>query len=531
MKVLATVTGRRGTRVLLIAAAALCSMLLIAAVSAQSSDYCRDLDANAACTYTGTAEETEFYGFLNPVRTHFGADALVGVAELREAAKMHGAYLVVENKMQHHEDNPAPFGASPLDRAQRANYAGVNNGVGENITTAGEPESSFMSWAGSFGHCTNMLNARYRDSGYAVVSGDGRDRAVHVLGGGGSGTETSQAATAFCCMMSPQLTDVTTFATKVLVDDKYADFGAECMALSGTSFTFPPLPGDDSRVGTQQTYTMPADLQTLLTSTQGTLEVRAQDVLAGALGGTAADIDPAVVELLRTMNTCTVQDGGQPFQINVGLQVFGQRVQVQGTPPDEVIDAVQTTFDTWPSYYPLLPYGGSASAFVAQQYGFGQAVSGEVGMIYIGGDQVQVLIVSDARFLTGADAVLFTGIEQGPDPEVNCAALRRGITPDSGSAFPHNSSIVEGEFEFVPLGAEQGTLTFTISATSGNLDVLMGIYRYSDQAYLTWNPTTRQFDETLSYATSHTMELAQGNDLALMIWARSGSGSFTITAQ
>jgi len=99
--------------------------------------------------------------------SHAATQALQWDCKLASAADTHSRDMVDNNFFSHTGSN----GLRVTDRVTAAGYEW--RAVGENIA-AGQPteESVMLDWLGSPGHCTNIMNANYKDFGSAVIFTD-----------------------------------------------------------------------------------------------------------------------------------------------------------------------------------------------------------------------------------------------------------------------------------------------------------------------------------------------------------------------
>jgi len=92
--------------------------------------------------------------------------ALTLSAQLADAAKVHAQDMARREYFEHQ----APDGSQPKDRVRRSGYR--YRLTGENIAFGPESaEEVVAGWLGSPGHCANIMDARFRDTGIAVATG------------------------------------------------------------------------------------------------------------------------------------------------------------------------------------------------------------------------------------------------------------------------------------------------------------------------------------------------------------------------
>lgn len=88
---------------------------------------------------------------------------------LHDAATAHASDMARRNYFDHH----APDGSEPRDRVRRTGYRWTL--IGENIAFGPESaEEAVAGWLASPGHCANIMDPRFRDTGVAL--GTGRKR-------------------------------------------------------------------------------------------------------------------------------------------------------------------------------------------------------------------------------------------------------------------------------------------------------------------------------------------------------------------
>ena len=95
------------------------------------------------------------------------APALTWNASLATAARNHASDMAVRNYFSHASQDGRTF----VQRATNAGYSGYR-ALGENIA-AGQPtpESVVAGWLNSPGHCSNIMNADFRELGVGVGTG------------------------------------------------------------------------------------------------------------------------------------------------------------------------------------------------------------------------------------------------------------------------------------------------------------------------------------------------------------------------
>lgn len=95
------------------------------------------------------------------------APALSASPQLREAARRHAEDLAARGVLSHQGSD----GSRPADRVGRAGY--VWSAVAENVAAGqADPAAALGSWLDSPGHCLNLMNGRYTQTGIAVALGD-----------------------------------------------------------------------------------------------------------------------------------------------------------------------------------------------------------------------------------------------------------------------------------------------------------------------------------------------------------------------
>ncbi len=94
------------------------------------------------------------------------APAVSWNAPLTQAALGHSNDMATKNYFDHNSQD----GRTMADRVNAVGYAW--SGLGENIAAGQETlQDAMSSWQKSPGHCSNLMNASYRDMGLACVPG------------------------------------------------------------------------------------------------------------------------------------------------------------------------------------------------------------------------------------------------------------------------------------------------------------------------------------------------------------------------
>jgi uncharacterized protein YkwD len=97
---------------------------------------------------------------------HDAAGPLADSSSLRKAAQRHAEDMARRKYFDHRGAD----GSQPKDRVQRAGYA--PRLTGENIAFAPESaEEVVAGWLASPGHCANIMDARFTETGIAVATG------------------------------------------------------------------------------------------------------------------------------------------------------------------------------------------------------------------------------------------------------------------------------------------------------------------------------------------------------------------------
>ena len=97
---------------------------------------------------------------------HAAAGPLTDSPQLRKAAQRHADDMARRKYFDHRGAD----GNQPKDRVQRAGYA--PRLTGENIAFAPESaEEVVAGWLASPGHCANIMDARFTETGIAVATG------------------------------------------------------------------------------------------------------------------------------------------------------------------------------------------------------------------------------------------------------------------------------------------------------------------------------------------------------------------------
>jgi uncharacterized protein YkwD len=123
---------------------------------------------------------------INEVRAEHAIRALVENAKLLKAAVGHDDDMIARGYFNH----VGPAGDTPQSRMLATGYATASSAgrctLGENIAAAmldlATPSATVASWVASTPHLANILYARFRDTGIAVVAA-----APAVLGSDGAG--------------------------------------------------------------------------------------------------------------------------------------------------------------------------------------------------------------------------------------------------------------------------------------------------------------------------------------------------------
>lgn len=136
------------------------------------------LDATAAtpvATSTASAVRARVLDLVNDARArgrrcgekYFSpSGALRESDRLRDAAAHHAKDMARRNYFDHH----AQDGSEPRDRVRRTGYKWSL--IGENIAFGPESaEEAVEGWLASPGHCANIMDPRFRDTGIAVAKG------------------------------------------------------------------------------------------------------------------------------------------------------------------------------------------------------------------------------------------------------------------------------------------------------------------------------------------------------------------------
>jgi uncharacterized protein YkwD len=106
---------------------------------------------------------------------HAAAAPLTDSSQLRKAAQRHADDMARRKYFDHRGAD----GSQPKDRVQRAGYA--PRLTGENIAFAPESaEEVVAGWLASPGHCANIMDARFTETGIAVATGRQRDHIYWV---------------------------------------------------------------------------------------------------------------------------------------------------------------------------------------------------------------------------------------------------------------------------------------------------------------------------------------------------------------
>jgi len=107
---------------------------------------------------------------INAERVAQGCAPLRLNARLNEAAERQSRAMARQHFFSHND----PDGSTPGARVHAAGY--VFQMVGENITAnTGDPRDAVDTWMNSPGHRANILTCAYRETGIAVVDGEGND--------------------------------------------------------------------------------------------------------------------------------------------------------------------------------------------------------------------------------------------------------------------------------------------------------------------------------------------------------------------
>jgi uncharacterized protein YkwD len=86
--------------------------------------------------------------------------------QLQKAATSHARDMATHNYFDHH----APDGSEPRDRVRRTGYRWSL--IGENIAFGpATAEEVVAGWLASPGHCTNIMDRRFRDLGVGIATG------------------------------------------------------------------------------------------------------------------------------------------------------------------------------------------------------------------------------------------------------------------------------------------------------------------------------------------------------------------------
>jgi uncharacterized protein YkwD len=109
-------------------------------------------------------------------REHFPRVAPLRVSRaLHEAATAHARDMARRNYFDHR----APDGSQPRDRVRRTGYRWTL--IGENIAFGPESVAEAVAgWLASPGHCANIMDPRFRDTGIAVATGRKRGHVYWV---------------------------------------------------------------------------------------------------------------------------------------------------------------------------------------------------------------------------------------------------------------------------------------------------------------------------------------------------------------
>lgn len=99
-------------------------------------------------------------------REHFSPAAPLGISRaLHDAASSHARDMARHNYFDHR----APDGSQPRDRVRRTGYRWTL--IGENIAFGPDSaEEAVAGWLASPGHCANIMDPRFRDTGVALAS-------------------------------------------------------------------------------------------------------------------------------------------------------------------------------------------------------------------------------------------------------------------------------------------------------------------------------------------------------------------------
>ncbi len=106
------------------------------------------------------------------------APPLVRSVSLDRAADAHAKDMAARNRMEHAGGD----GSTPAERASRAGYAWLR--IAENVAQGqATPEAAIASWLKSSGHCANLMDASYTETGIGVsMSGAGAPYWAQVFG-------------------------------------------------------------------------------------------------------------------------------------------------------------------------------------------------------------------------------------------------------------------------------------------------------------------------------------------------------------
>jgi uncharacterized protein YkwD len=106
------------------------------------------------------------------------APPLVRSAALDRAADAHAKDMAARNQMEHAGGD----GSTPAERASRAGYDWLR--IAENVAQGQEtPEEAIASWLKSSGHCANLMDASYTETGIGVsTAGAGGPYWAQVFG-------------------------------------------------------------------------------------------------------------------------------------------------------------------------------------------------------------------------------------------------------------------------------------------------------------------------------------------------------------
>ncbi|HEY5196988.1 MAG TPA: CAP domain-containing protein [Solirubrobacteraceae bacterium] len=133
---------------------------------------CAEADLVPASGNASTVEAATLC-LINQVRARHGIGPLVENPKLLRAAVSHDDDMVAQDYFSH----LGPAGDTPASRMQAAGYvtaSSAGSSLGENIATAtpglATPSAIVASWVASPSHLADILDAKFRDTGIAVVA-------------------------------------------------------------------------------------------------------------------------------------------------------------------------------------------------------------------------------------------------------------------------------------------------------------------------------------------------------------------------